>query len=167
VSVWRSFLCGCVQPRALSLIRPPNQIFMWQLTVEADVAVCFATRVLGHALVRALVHLGHPVDGEPHVRLVRRRPHRVLRVVLGALVDHVAVLARPVVQRRRVRLRVALERHAGPDWSTHQLVRNPQHRWNYKWVTDAQTIRKILNLLNKYFTEKKCVFSIFLFAKAN
>jgi hypothetical protein len=129
---------------------------MWQLTVEADVAVCFAARVLGHALVRALVHLGHPVDGEPHVRLVRRRPHRVLRVVLGALVDHVAVLARPVVERRRVRLRVALERHAGPDRRAHQLVRDPQHRRNCNCVTKTHV--RLEKVISAFAKEKYNIF---------
>lgn len=48
------------------------------LTVQPDRAVRFAPRVLGHALVGAVVGLLDVVDVQPHVRLVDRHADRGL-----------------------------------------------------------------------------------------
>lgn len=98
------------------------------LTVEPDGSVRLPAGVLGDALVGAKVRVLDAVDGEAHVVLVGRAALAGLRPVLAAVVDHVAVFACPVVERRGMRLRMTLQGHVEAEWGAHELVRDPQHR---------------------------------------
>lgn len=68
------------------------------LTVEPYGSICLAPRVLGHALVDSVVSLLDVAYGQLHVGLVRRGVNSILGPVFAALVNHVAVLPRPVVE---------------------------------------------------------------------
>lgn len=63
-----------------------------------------------------------PADGSPNLP------------VLSGIMNHVAVLARPVVQRCRVRLGEAFQRHVEVERHPDQLVRYPEHGRN--WSVD-------------------------------
>lgn len=100
------------------------------LTVKPYGSICLAPRVLGHAFVDAVVSLLDVADSQLHVGLVRRGVDSILGPVLATLVDHVAVLPRPVVERRGMRLGEAFERDAVCQRRSDQLVWDPQHWGN-------------------------------------
>lgn len=100
------------------------------LTVQTNSAVGLPSRILRHALVRPIIFTGYVPDEQPHVRFVRGLAHRILHMVFLALVDHVAVVPRPVVKRGGVSLSEALERHVVRKRGPYQLMRYPQHGWN-------------------------------------
>lgn len=66
------------------------------------------------------------------VRFLRNPPAAVAARTHSSLTrnDHVALLRRPEVYRRRERLRVTLQLDVLPGVAAHQLIRNGQHRRN-------------------------------------
>lgn len=100
------------------------------LTVEANCAICFTTRIFGHALIRAVILFLYIGNRKSHVRFIWRRPNAVVRSVFLAFVDHVSVLPGPVIEWRGMRLSEALQGDTITEWCTDQLVRDPQHRRN-------------------------------------
>lgn len=100
------------------------------LTVETDGAVRLAAGIFRYTFVGSVIALLNAGDGQSHVRLVRGYSDDVLRVVFAGLVNHLAVLSRPVVERAGVRLRETFQRYGVGERRPDQLMRYPQHRGN-------------------------------------
>lgn len=102
------------------------------LTVQSDGAIRLAPWILRYTLVDPIIALLYVVDGKSHVCLVRRLSNNVLRMIFPRFMYHLSILARPIVQWARMSLRKAFQYDRVSKRGADKLMRDPQHRWNWK-----------------------------------